>query len=184
MEKDSARSGWHEVEISIDADHRDMVRFADAEDNNYQRIQKTFGEILRDRIEGSSQAKTCIPNWNRSNILAALNASRPSSGNPPLGRLTLEPQSSRDFSFGRVNTLAPDEPDEGLTPRRSAEQLLSRGSSGYFMHHLSGNSTTTLGTMGSNGSRGSDPRSGVSDEDRRSPGNDSRFCECFPNKCP
>lgn len=182
VEKDSARIGWHEVEILIHADHRDMVRFADAADNNYQRIRQTFEEILRDRIEGAAYAKTGLPNCNRASFLAALHASRPRSGIATPGltlpaRLTLEHQSSRDFSFGRVNTLAPEESVEWLTGRGSAEHLQSRESLGSFTDPVNRGSTTTLGTMGSTGSRGSNMRPRMSAEGRLSSGNSIQFSE-------
>lgn len=148
-------------------------------------IKNTFREIIRDHIERAALGKAGMPNWNRAKFLAALDVSRPSSsgmppGLTPPGRLTLEHQSSRDFSFGRVQTLA-DESIEWLTARRSAERLGTLGSSGRSMERLSRDSTTTLGTMGSNGSRESNARSRVSEGGRRSPGNNSQFGEYISN---
>ena len=57
MERESALLGWHEREVLIRGNHRDMVRFASAEDHNYIRISGIIREIISDKIEGTMRER-------------------------------------------------------------------------------------------------------------------------------
>ena len=52
MERESALLGGHETEVLIHANHRDMVKFADRTENNYQKVRSVIEDIISDRIEG------------------------------------------------------------------------------------------------------------------------------------
>lgn len=53
MEQDSALIGWHETEVLIHANHRDMVKFASETDNNYKKVRNIIGDIISNRIDGA-----------------------------------------------------------------------------------------------------------------------------------
>ena len=57
MEKDSALIGWHETEVLIHANHRDMVKFASETDNNYKKVRNIIGDVISDRIDGAVTEK-------------------------------------------------------------------------------------------------------------------------------
>lgn len=50
MERDSALIGWHEIEVLMHANHKDMVKFASETDNNYKKVRNIIAEIISDRI--------------------------------------------------------------------------------------------------------------------------------------
>ena len=50
MERDSALIGWHEIEVLIHANHKNMVKFASETDNNYKKVRNIIGEIISDSI--------------------------------------------------------------------------------------------------------------------------------------
>ena len=179
VEKDSARIGWHEVEISIHANHRDMVKFAHPHDPNYKRIKGAFKDIVRDKIETSEQGQnswTRMASWNRSAFLGPLETSFPGGETSRQNLLTFEQQ--EPYGFGRVQTLVPEEPAPWISARRSSERLmLSPDSYGGSVERNRG-SPTTFGNVGSGSNRSSQSSSRQLWETQKPlPTSDAHFCE-------
>ena len=170
VEKDSARIGWHEVEISIHANHRDMVKFAHPHDSNYKRIKGAFKDIVRDKIEASEQGQnswTRMANWNRSAFLGPLETSFPGGETSRQNLLTYDQQ--EPYVLGRVQTLG---------ARRSSERLmLSPESYGGSVERNRG-SPTTFGNVGSGSNRSSQSSSRQLWETQKPlPTSETHFCE-------
>ena len=92
VEKDSAVIGWHEKEIMIHANHGDMVKFSNQNDNNYKKIRNIIREIIRNRVvrEGRRVGNTS-PSPRRSTSSFRPNISTPPkpSSRSSLGRQEL-----------------------------------------------------------------------------------------------
>lgn len=179
VEKDSARIGWHEVEISIHANHREMVKFTHPHDPNYKRIRGAFKDIVRDRIEASEQDQNSwarMVNWNRPSFIGALDTSFKGGETSRQNLLTFDQQ--EPFGFGRVQTLAPDEPAQWIAARRSSERLmLSAESFGGSVERNRG-SPTILGNVGSGSSRSSQSSGRLLWETQKPlPTSDVHFCK-------
>ena len=77
MDKESALIGWHEIEILIHANHRDMVKYSSKEDENYKRVRGAIQEIVRDRIEANmsgTQGNLVLPRMKEDMLI---NVSKP-----------------------------------------------------------------------------------------------------------
>ena len=184
VEKDSARIGWHEVEISIHANHREMVKFAHPHDPNYKRIKGAFKDIVRDKIVAPEQGQNSwarMANWNRSSFLGPLDASFKGGETSRQNLLAFDQQ--EPFGFGRVQTLAPDEPAEWIAARRSSERLmLSPESFGGSVERNRG-SPTTLGNIGSGSNRSSQSSGRLLWETQKPlPTSDAHFCKWVQRK--
>ena len=180
VEKDSARIGWHEVEISIHANHREMVKFAHAHDPNYKRIKGAFKDIVRDKIDTSEQGQNTwarMANWNRSAFLGPLDTSFPGAETSRQNLLTFD-QQQEPYGVGRVQTLGPEELAHWNGRRRSSERLmLSPETYGGSVERNRG-SPTTFGNVGSGSNRSSQSSSRQLWEAQKPlPTSDAHFCE-------
>ncbi|KAL2044672.1 hypothetical protein N7G274_002446 [Stereocaulon virgatum] len=130
VEKDSARIGWHEIEVLIHANHSDMVKFASATDNDYKKVKYCIREIIVDRIQSAGAEFHALPrsprsssSWYRPRDALSRDDSRQSSDSTQQGLLTYRQQNS-----GLLGASSPvQQPLE-----RSVERSTSRGSGSRF----------------------------------------------------
>lgn len=157
-----------------------MVKFAHPHDPNYKRIKGAFKDIVRDKIETSEQDQNSwarMANWNRSARLGPLETSFPGGETSRQNLLTFD-QQQEPYGFGRVQTLAPEEPAHWIGARRSSERLmLSPESYGRSVERNRG-SPTTFGKVGSGSNRSSQSSSRQLWEAQKPlPTSDAHFCE-------
>ena len=155
------------------------MKFAHPQDPNYKRIKGAFKDIVRDWIEAPEQGQNSwagMVNRNRPYFIGALDTSFKGGETSRQNLLALDQQ--EPLGFGRVQTLAPDEPTHRKVARNSSERLkLSLDSYGGSVERNRG-SPTTLGNVGSGSDRSSQSSGRLLWETRKPlPTSDAHFCK-------
>ena len=145
----------HEKRRMIHANHMDMVRFDDRDCNEYKKVKDAFQQIDKQLPKNSmhgTRLQVAGRNGHRGSHFR-LREEYQSRESFPQGLPTSQRQT---IELGRVNTIATENP-LGLATGRSSHRPSAENSPRQSSHHLANRaSTTTIGTVGSGASRGSD----------------------------